>query len=169
MNIFEFAMRMERDGKAFYEEKAARTTDAELKKMFTMLAEEEERHFKFFKRLRDGEIDQAVQEIPRNSKTLSQAKNIFQELSQRKESTPFGEDLVSAWTEAMWIEEKAERFYREKAEQETDETQKKLLHLIADEERTHIHMIDGILTYLKYPESFAGSAQFKNFMSLEGN
>jgi hypothetical protein len=30
-------------------------------------------------------------------------------------------------------------------------------------------MIDGVLTYLKFPDAFAESAQFKNFQSLEGH
>ena len=68
----------------------------------------------------------------------------------------------------MEIEEKAESFYREKADAEKSDEQRRLLNLIADEERNHVYMIDSILTYLKFPEAFSDSAQFKNFQSLEG-
>lgn len=169
MDVIEFAMQMELDGKTFYEKNAATATDPELKKMLLMLAEEEQQHYNLFKRLKEGGTHLAVREIDTRPTTLHQVKNIFQELSNREEKKSFGEDVISAWTEALRIEEKAEGFYREKAEIETDEDRKKLFHLIADEERNHIHMIDGILTYLKYPDTFANSAQFKNFMSLEGH
>ncbi len=169
MDIIEFAMQMELDGKTFYEKQAASATDMELKKMLTMLAEEEDRHYNFFRRLKEGKTQLAVQEINRRSATLNQAKNIFEELSKRQGKKSFGDDVTSAWREALKIEERAEGFYREKAAAETDKDRKRLLHLIANEERNHVHMIDGILTYLKFPDVFADSAQFKHFMSLEGH
>jgi rubrerythrin len=169
MDIIEFAMQMELDGKAFYERNAATATDPELKKMFTMLAEEEQRHYNFFSRLKEGRTHLAIKQIDARSSILDHVKNIFRQLSERRQKKSFDHDVKSAWTEALRIEEKAENFYREKAEIENDGERKKLLNLIADEERNHIHMIDGVLTYLKYPETFAESAQFKNFMSWEGH
>jgi hypothetical protein len=169
MDIIEFAMQMELDGKAFYEKNAAIATDPELKKMLTMLAEEERRHYNLFKRLKEGKTPLAIQEVNARAETLNNAKNIFQELSDREEQDSFGQDVLSVWTKALRIEEKAEKFYREKADTEKDAEHKRLLNLIADEERNHINMIDGILTYLRYPDTFADSAQFKNFMSWEGH
>ena len=168
MDIIEYALQMELDGKAFYERNAAATSDPELKELLTMLADEEDRHYRFFKRLKDGEFELAARELNTRAQTLNQARNIFEDLSQREAARPFGKDVVSAWKEALRIEEQAERFYREKADTERNAERKKLLNLIADEERSHVHMIDGILTYLKYPDTFAETAQFKNFMSWEG-
>jgi rubrerythrin len=169
MDIIEFALEMELDGKAFYQRSAAATSDPELKEMLTMLAEEEDRHYRFFKRLKDGETELAAKELNTRVTTLHQAKNIFEDLSQREIAKPFGEDVVSAWKEALRIEEKAEKFYREKANAERNADRRRLLNLIADEELNHVHMIDGILTYLKYPDTFADSTQFKSFMSWEGH
>ncbi len=168
MDIIDFALKMELDGKAFYEKQAAATTDPELKKMLIVLADEEERHYRFFQRLKNGEVRLAAQEIDLHSPSLTQAKNIFQRLSQRDHTKPLGSDVVSAWTEALRIEQRAEKFYRENAELESDRERQDLLNLIADEELNHVHMIDGILTYLKFPDTFAASAQFRNFMSWEG-
>lgn len=77
MDIIEFAMQMELDGMAFYEKNAATSSDPELKKMLTMLAEEEQRHFNFFKRLKEGKTHLAVQEIDTRSATLTQFKNFM--------------------------------------------------------------------------------------------
>ena len=169
MEIFEFAMKMEMDGKAFYEKQAALASRKELKEILLTLAGEEMQHFMFFKKMRDGETKEAVGELSGQTDTLNKVKNIFVDLSTSKESKSFGDDEIAAWSKALDIEEKAEKFYREKAQIEDDVDKKRLLNMIADEERNHVHMIDGILTYLKFPEAFADSAQFKNFQSLEGH
>lgn len=169
MDIFEFAMKMEVDGKRYYEEQAAKTEQKELKEILRTLAEEEQRHFNFFKKMRDGETAKAAEEIRTNTSTLARIKNIFIELGADKSRKSFGEDQQAVWTEALRIEEKAESFYRDKSKKEKDESLKRLLILIAEEEQNHVHMISSVLTYLKFPDTFADSAQFKNFQSLEGH
>ncbi len=169
MDIFEFAMQMELDGKSFYEKRAAATKHRELKSMLLMLAEEEQKHYNFFRRMKEGKTTLAEAEIDARSEALDKARNIFVEMSNNSEGKQFSEDELSAWNEAMKIEEKAVKFYSEKAAVEPDAIRKRLLSIIAAEEKNHVHMIDGVLSYLKYPESFADSAQFKNFQSLEGH
>jgi len=169
MEVLEFAMKMELDGKAYYEKHARNSSDKDLKRIFLLLAEEEEKHYKFFKSMKDGNAVQAAELIKSSSSNLKKVQNIFVEMSESKEEKTFGQDEQTAWEKALEIEERAEGFYREKANEEKDSEQKKLLDMIADEERNHVHMIDTILTYLKFPEAFADSAQFKNFQSLEGH
>lgn len=169
MDIFKFAMQMEMDGKRFYETQAAKTSDPSLREILTTLAEEEQRHYEFFAKLRNGETENATRELNGKTKTLEKVQNIFVEMSNNNDNTTFGDDDLAAWTEALSIEEKAEKFYRDKAAEESDANKKRLLNLIADEERNHVHMIDGVLTFMKHPQSFAESAQFQNFQSLEGH
>ena len=168
MDMYEFAMKMELDGQEFYERQAAATQDKQLKEILLSLAEEEKNHYDIFKQLRDNQVA-SIGELATGNDTLNKIKNIFVEMSQTPEGTSFGEDAIAAWTEALQIEEKSVKFYIEKAHAETDAEKKCILEKIADEERNHIHMIDGVLTYLKYPEAFAESAQFKDFQSLEGH
>lgn len=169
MDIIEFAMKMELDGKAFYNKQARVTSRSELKQIFTLLAEEEDKHYNFFKSLKDGKTEQAKEILAGSSETLNQVKNIFVEMSNNLKGEAFGDDEITAWQEALQIEEKAESFYRQKAGEETDDDKKKLLNLIANEERNHVHMIEGVIFYIKFPDSFAESQQFKNFQSLEGH
>jgi len=168
MDILEFAMKMEMDGKRFYEKAAQTETSAELKDILQMLAEEEQNHYEFFARMKRGLIESAAEAIATGSDTLKRVSNIFQELSENGEGKSFGDDRQAVWMEALRIEEKAEKFYRDKAAEETDKKRRELLNMVADEERNHVHMVDSVLTYLKFPEEFAESAQFKNFQSLEG-
>ena len=168
MDIYEFAMKMELDGREFYEKQAAATRDKQLKEILLSLAEEENNHYDIFKRLRDNQVT-SIGKLATGNDTLSKVKNIFVEMSQTPGGISFGQDAIAVWTEALQIEEKSVKFYHEKAEAETDAEKKRILEKIADEERTHIHMIDGVLTFLKFPDAFAQSAQFKNFQSLEGH
>lgn len=168
MDIFEFAMKMEQDGQEFYKKQAAATDDKELKHILETLAEEEESHYRYFKRLREKPDDIDSASVPTGSRALNKVQNIFEEMSRGQDKKPFGDDVRSVWTEALRIEERAEKFYKDKADKEKDAVKKELLLKIAAVEYTHIQMIDGVLMYLKDPGSFVESAQFKNFRSLEG-
>jgi rubrerythrin len=168
MEIYDYAMKMELDGKRFYETHAAQAKNPELKKVLLTLAEEEERHYNVFKRLKEGKRDVSADRSAHNN-SLNTVKNLFAELSESTDTKEFADNVLSVWSEARRIEEETERFYREKAANETDPGRKRLLNSIADEERSHVYMIDGVLTYLKQPQAFADSAQFRDFQSWEGH
>ncbi len=168
MDILDFAMRMEQDGMVYYRDQAARAANPDLKNIFESLAEEEVRHYNLFKGLKDNPDDKSVGDMLKGGETLKQIQNIFIDLSQSGESQPFGLDELTAWTKALRIEEKAEAFYKEKAAAESNPMRKELLLKIAAEEKNHVLMIDTVLTYLRSPQTFVDSAQFKNFRSLEG-
>ena len=168
MDIVEFAMKMEKDGQAYYEKLASETDNAELKNILSELAEEETRHYEYFRRLKENPEDVSGGESLSGSKTLDKARNIFEQLAEIKREEPYGEDMVSAWTFALRNEEKAEQFYKDKAKSESNEGKKILLLKIAAEEHNHIHMVAGVIMYLKSPTTFADSAQYKDFRSAEG-
>lgn len=167
MDIADFAMKMERDGKAYYEKQFSLTTDPELKKILLTLAEEEENHYRFFKTMKENP-DALVAAKLTGVHTINQVKNIFEDMARQNDKAPFGADAVSAWKEARLIEEKSVAFYLKQAAIENDPARKALLEQIVEEERNHVLMIDGVLMFLKQPAAFADSAQFKNFLSLEG-
>ncbi|MDD4050455.1 MAG: ferritin family protein [candidate division Zixibacteria bacterium] len=167
MDIADFAMKMERDGKAYYEKQASLTADPELKKILLTLAEEEENHYRFFRTMKENPDDLVDAKLT-GPDTLKHVKNIFEEMARQSDKAAFGADAISAWKEARLIEEKSVAFYLKQAEVENDPTRKALLEQILEEERNHVLMIDGILIFLKQPAAFADSAQFKNFLSLEG-
>ncbi|UCD18237.1 MAG: ferritin family protein [Candidatus Zixiibacteriota bacterium] len=168
MDIIDFAMKMELDGKEFYEKQAMDTANPELKKILLQLAEEEGRHYEYFRRLKEDESDLSGGALLAGNTTLENVKNIFEQMAENSEKKSFGEDDIAVWRQALRTEEKSEAFYMEKAAQEPNAERKNLLLKIAREENNHVQMIDGVLMYLKHPDTFADSAQFKNFRSLEG-
>jgi rubrerythrin len=152
---------------AFYKKHADKTSDPALKQIFTTLVEEEARHYQIFKKLKENPSEFSIDELSTPGH-LQNIKNTFEQMSQDSDKKPFGEDVMAVWTEALRIEEKAHAFYREKADSESNPATRKLMEAIAREETRHVHMIDTVLMYLKHPQAFAQSAQYKDFMSLEG-
>ncbi|HUV31353.1 MAG TPA: ferritin family protein [Acidobacteriota bacterium] len=169
MDIVEFAMQMELDGKAFYERAAEATAQPELKKILIYLAEEEERHYQVFRQLHDGRADRAEEELDGNSGSLSAPRNLFLELAGQGPDQSFGDDARAVWTEALKIEEAAVRMYSDEAAKEKDPARKKLLNRIADEERDHVYLIDNMLSFIADPQTFVNSRQFADFRSWEGH
>lgn len=167
MDIIEFALKMELDGKAFYEKAAREAGHKELAEIFHYLAEEEQRHFEFFKKLRDGEVTAAATALTPGS--MKATKNIFVDFIKGEQTADFGDQERSAWKEALAFEEKAVKLYSEEADKESDASRKELLKKIADEERTHVYLIDNMLSYMSDPGGFVQSKQFADFQSWEGH
>ena len=72
MDIIDFAMQMEVDGKAHYEKLGEMTPVPELKKLFSILAADEEDHYEVMKEMKSGAVvPMAV------SEALETARNIF--------------------------------------------------------------------------------------------
>jgi len=160
-------MQMEIDGQKFYEQSAAQATLRELKEIFQYLAEEEKRHFRFFKSLADGKADAAARELAGGS--VKATRNIFVTLIESGAHKSFGDEVAVAWKKAREIEEQAVKLYSEEVTRESDPQRKQLLQKIADEEKNHVYLIENVLSYLKDPGMFATSQRFAAFRSWEGH
>ena len=166
MDIIKFAMQMELDGQKFYEKAAEEAPNKELKGILLHLAEEEQRHFKFFASMREGAGQDAAKAL--EGGTIGKTKNLFVQLTENGQAEKFGEDVRTVWTKALKIEEKAVKMYSEEAEKESDTSRRSLLVRIADEERNHVYLIENVLTYLTDPETFRESKRYSDFKSWEG-
>ncbi len=167
MDVFEYAMKMELDGKAFYEKGAASTDNAQLKKIFQTLADEEHRHFQVFKKMKAGEKADSGDLAPKGTTALT-VKNVFREMIDAGKASLEGDTTKDLWKDAIEVERKSEKLYRDAANEEKDEKRKEMLNLIADEEKNHIYLIDNMIAFLTDPAAFLASQNYKNFMSWEG-
>ena len=167
MDIIRFAMQMEIDGQKFYEQAAAASPQPELREIFQYLAEEEKRHFRFFKSLADGQSAQARKEL--SGGNMKDTRNIFVKMIESGEAKTFGDEVRKAWQKALEIEEQAVKLYSEEAKRESDDKRRELLDKIAEEERNHVYLIDNVLSYMNDPAAFAESKRFAAFKSWEGD
>ncbi|UCE24287.1 MAG: ferritin family protein [Candidatus Zixiibacteriota bacterium] len=160
MNIFEFAMKMEMDGKKYYEESAARIDSPELKRILLELASDEEKHYTIFRALRDGvpvEYEEA-----KKTKILAEIKNVFETLRDQDRDFEFPPGAKDIWLHAQKIEKDSETFYREKADEVADQHQKNILVRIADEEQKHWITMENVVKFLDRPNHWLEDAEWSN-------
>jgi len=53
MNAIDYALKLEKDGKAYYTKQAQCSEDIQLKKLFEMLANDEQRHYEIISGFKD--------------------------------------------------------------------------------------------------------------------
>ncbi|HDS01441.1 MAG TPA: hypothetical protein ENO07_05405, partial [candidate division Zixibacteria bacterium] len=151
-DVFDFAMQMEQDGRDYYEEMASKTKIPALKKILTGLADDEKRHYQIFKNLKEQHSDQVSQLSEKSTTIMSDARNIFEQLSGDEVEVDTAGDAIEVWEHAQEIEKKSEDFYREKAGVVPDKTARDLLNKIADEEHKHWALIESVMQFLHRPD-----------------
>jgi len=149
MDTYEFAMQMEKDGENYYRELADASRLAGLKRIFSMLAEEEVKHFQFIDELRkkQGQANLAETSI------LNDVKNIFVDMKEEKPDLHIDTTAeTESFRKARDIEEKSMVFYQEKAEEAVDQLEKDLLLRLAKEEEKHMHIMQNLVDFVSKPE-----------------
>jgi rubrerythrin len=154
VDIFEYAMQMEKDGENYYRRLAESTDSKGIKTIFTMLADEEVKHFNIIKNIK-SQTSQQVSE----SAILHDTRNIFTELKQSGQRWDLDVEQKELYKKARDIEEKSRKFYFEKA-QLVGEEQKQIFLKLAEEERKHYLLLENILQLVARPESWLENAEF---------
>lgn len=157
MNIFEFAMKLEKDGREYYLEHAEKEVNPTLKEILLELADDELGHFETFKALHEGlpaqEIEASISNVP------TSAKNLFENLKLEAGFTASA-DTRAVWQHALEVEKKAEDFYRQKIAEVSDPKQKEILCKIAEEEHRHWRVINNVCEFLDHPERYIEDAEW---------
>jgi rubrerythrin len=160
MNILDFALQMEADGKAYYEKLVIESASKEMKNLFSLLADAEQSHYDALL-ARKNEVAFAKAD----SQLLEQAQNIFQRLMEMKGHGSFRVD-TDGYRHAIKAEEQSIRFYQESAEKETAPEVQRLLRTLADEERVHLNIVENIYEFVESPKFFLVWREFSNLKEL---
>ena len=155
MNIYEYAMKVELDGEKYYRDLAEKSTDAGLKTVFTLLANQEVKHYAALKRMQRGDGFTLA-----DYDTFTDEKTIYDTLNANKGKINFPTDEIEYYEEAIAHEDDMSTFYFEKAGEVDNEDEKNLLIQIAKEEAQHKEILENILEYIREPENMVGSAEF---------
>ena len=158
MNVFDFAMQMEDSGYEYYSGLAKSATLPGLKTIFTDLAEDEKKHLKIFRALKEGRKGQDMPE----STALDTAKNVFSLLPRDVQAAEEGSDILLAYQHAMKLEAESFRFYEEAAEKEDDAEVKALLLQIAAEEHKHFNILENVYHFVNAPNQHLEWGEFSN-------
>jgi rubrerythrin len=158
MNVFDFAMKMELDGKAYYEKLAQEAGLPGLSNIFARLAADEQKHYETFQTLKAGTQATAMED----STVLEFARNVFDRLIEEKSTLgPVRGDLA-AYRYAMKIEADSFRLYEDAAKHEKHEEVKNLLLRIAGEERKHFNIVQNIYDFVNAPTQYLAWGEFSN-------
>ncbi|MEE4254330.1 MAG: ferritin family protein [Desulfuromusa sp.] len=151
MNIFEFAIKMEVDGDAFYQQLSDQSNDTRLKKIFLGLSQDEQKHRDVFMDLKEG-----AEDLVMASTTLpDDAKSVFDSFVLSWRSFIPQTDL-GAYKLAMDMETRSCQFYGEAAASTKDPATRKLLLKIADEEHKHFIILENLYDFELAPHLYKG-------------
>ena len=161
MNIFEFAMKMELDGKAYYEKLAAETAVVGLKTIFVNLAADEQKHYDTIQTIKSG-----TSGVMADSTVLEEAKNLFAYLIGDKNIVGSLKKSLDGYEHARKIEADSVRFYEDAAGKESNPDTAKLLLRIANEEKKHYNIMDNLYDFTLAPQNFLAWGEFSNLKEL---
>ena len=161
MDVFEFAMKMELDGKAYYEKLAAETTIPGFSGIFSRLAADEQKHYDTVKAIREGaDLSMA------DTSVLDGAKNVFQEVVGNEQLLGSLKENLQAYEHAKDIEMESIKLYEELAAKEANPQIAALLRRIAEEEKKHFNIMENLYDFALRPKYYLEWREFSNLGQL---
>jgi rubrerythrin len=157
MNVFDFAMQMEKDGKTHYEKLAAGTTIEGLKNIFSMLATDEQKHFETIQAMKTGGNDSMAASV-----ALHEAKNVFQGLMNSRALLGGLKKDLDGYLYAMKVEADSVKLYEDMAKKENRPEIVQLLLKIANEEKKHYNIMENLYDFVLAPQNFLAWGEFSN-------
>ena len=155
MDVYDYAMQLERDGEKYYRDAAAGTSHEGLKKVFTMLADAEVVHFKIFKGMKEH------QPVPLpDSSLLKDVKNVFIVMKEKGGLEGVNDAQIELYRKAQDIEKQTEDFYLSKAPLAEGPAEKETFLRVAAEEHKHYLLLDRIIDFVSRPEQWLEDAEF---------
>lgn len=155
MNIFDFAIQMEKDGEAYYRDLTGKTDVAGLKSILTMLANAEVKHIRIIEQMRADAKGVRMAE----DALFEETKNIFQQMKASKPAFDFDASHADFYRKALDIEAKSHAFYKEQADKSEDD-EKRLFLQLAEEEKRHMILMENLTEFVSRPESWLENAEW---------
>jgi len=158
MDIFQFAMEMEKTSEDYYRRLSRKTANKGLRNILTMLANEEKKHFKIVQQMK-------AQSPPTITETdvLGNARLIFKKMRESAESFNPDAAELQLYEKARDIEKKSRQFYLEKAEEVADAPHREIFKKLAAEEQKHLALLQGICDFVARPQWFLENAEIYPF------
>lgn len=155
MNIYDYAMQMEKDGENYYRDSARKISNAGIRQILSILADAEVKHYDILQKMKKNENVQ----MP-DTGILSNVKNIF--VKMKEEDDVIGIDItqIELYKKAQEIEEKSRKFYLEKAGEVNNPSQKEIFLKIADEEKKHYLILENIIEFVSRPQNWLENAEW---------
>lgn len=155
-NIYEFALKFEKDSETLYRDLINNTESTGIKKILNMLADEEAKHYEIISKMKDN-IKELLYE---STDILDNSKNIIQKMKENNEKFEIENSQLKIYEKARSIENESKKFYEEKSHEIQFEKQKKIFLNLAKEEEKHFFIIDNLLIHMSRPQTWVEDAEF---------
>lgn len=141
MNIYDFAMKMEMDGKQYYLDLIDKAENNGVKALFNIMAQEEQAHYDILKSLKNDV------ELGSESNVLDLAKNIFELMFEKTDQvkTMLSEDAL---IHALQLENDSIKFYKDQMVQAENPLEKKVFEKLFTEEKKHYFLVENLLEHI---------------------
>lgn len=157
MNIIECALKMESDAKAHYQKLAEEAPVSELKNIFSMLANAEQEHYEILEKMKE-DVDLSKAEF----KALDEAACAFKPLLGKRDMMAELKEDPDGYQHVVKEEEESVRFYEDLAAKADNEESRKLLMLLADQEKRHLNIVENIYAFVESPRTYLEWGEFSN-------
>lgn len=158
MDIYEYAMQMEKDGENYYRDLVKKISNKGLQKILGMLADAEVAHFDILQKIKNSEKAQMV-----DTPILSNVKNIFVKMKEERDTSGIHTTQIGLYKKAQEIEEKSQKFYLDRAGEVNEPSHKDLFLKIAGEEKKHYFILENIIDFVSRPYTWLEDAEWYHF------
>jgi len=158
MNIYKYAMKMEKDSENYYLELAKKIDDVGLRNILKMLVNDEVKHYHIIEQMMKTDISAELAETD----ILENTKNIFIKIKGKKLVFDFDLPQINFYRKAQEMEEKTYKFYMEMSDKVEIEVQKKLFLKLAEEEKKHMFLLENLVEFVSRPETWIENAEFNH-------
>jgi rubrerythrin len=167
IEVLQLAVRMEVEGKEFYQKASQKSSNRLAKELFQQLASEEDVHLKNFEEMYEAfKRGQNWPDVEPPSEKGEKLKSLFAEATKALGSKlKVAESELEAIKIAMDMESKSYNLYHSRSEESTLPVEKRFYQTLAGEEREH-HL--ALLDSYEYLSDPAGWFTKKEHWSLDG-
>lgn len=153
MNIFDFALVMEKDSEKLYRKLANKTKNFGIKNILGMLADDEVKHFNAIEKVKNK-----IEDINfANTAVLNNIQNVIKDIKKEIHSDA---SQMEIYKKAKDLEFKSMTFYLEKSNNVESPVHKSLFKWLANEEEKHFNLIENLITHVSRPQTWVENAEF---------
>lgn len=158
MNIFDFALQMELDGKKFYRKLAESTQHADLRSVLESLANDEQRHYEIIQLAKE----QNLKTVAANP-SLATVQNVFtlnKEFISQEAAARLKHEQIDLYKAAVIKEQESIALYKKFAEAAKDEEEQRIAAILLHEEEKHAEVLEDIIVLLNHVNDWVEAAEF---------
>ncbi|MGC9213621.1 ferritin family protein [Athalassotoga sp.] len=156
MNAIDYALKMEIDGKTFYEKQSKESVDPRVKQIFDMLAKDEQRHYDIINGFKKTFYNY------KGTDTFKTTKNMFSNMLNKKQTFNVDVNVFEAYQQAIEMEKKSVELYSSEAVKSKNKDEKDMLLKLAEEEKKHQTILENLMDFIRKGDEWVESPEFSH-------